>query len=117
MNSEREGVILYENQETSAFHPAVCCDAFGFDAERTRSRVYAAERKHRKSMFPVWKAPVGFLQQGLEKRETERPRRLSYENRRGLPGGLEGIRTLDPHNANVVRSQLRYKPISRSMLL
>lgn len=26
-------------------------------------------------------------------------------------GGLEGIRTLDPHNANVVRSQLRYKPI------
>ena len=27
-------------------------------------------------------------------------------------GGLEGIRTLDPHNANVVRSQLRYKPIS-----
>ena len=25
-------------------------------------------------------------------------------------GGLEGIRTLDPHNANVVRSQLRYKP-------
>ena len=28
-----------------------------------------------------------------------------------LIGGLEGIRTLDPHNANVVRSQLRYKPI------
>ena len=28
-------------------------------------------------------------------------------------GGLEGIRTLDPHNANVVRSQLRYKPVSR----
>ena len=26
-------------------------------------------------------------------------------------GGLEGIRTLDPHNANVVRSQLRYKPM------
>lgn len=26
-------------------------------------------------------------------------------------GGLEGIRTLDPHNANVVRSQLRYKPV------
>ena len=25
-------------------------------------------------------------------------------------GGLEGIRTLDPHNANVVRSQLRYEP-------
>ena len=30
-------------------------------------------------------------------------------------GGLEGIRTLDPHNANVVRSQLRYKPISSSI--
>ena len=29
----------------------------------------------------------------------------------GLPfGGLEEIRTPDPHNANVVRSQLRYKP-------
>ena len=27
-----------------------------------------------------------------------------------LHGGLEGIRTLDPYNANVVRSQLRYKP-------
>ena len=28
-----------------------------------------------------------------------------------LFGGLEEIRTPDPHNANVVRSQLRYKPI------
>ena len=28
----------------------------------------------------------------------------------GIFGGLEGIRTLDPYNANVVRSQLRYKP-------
>ena len=27
-----------------------------------------------------------------------------------LLGGLEEIRTPDPHNANVVRSQLRYKP-------
>ena len=27
-------------------------------------------------------------------------------------GGLEEIRTPDPHNANVVRSQLRYKPIT-----
>ena len=26
-------------------------------------------------------------------------------------GGPEEIRTPDPHNANVVRSQLRYKPI------
>ena len=26
-------------------------------------------------------------------------------------GGLEEIRTPDPYNANVVRSQLRYKPI------
>ncbi len=30
-------------------------------------------------------------------------------------GGLEGIRTLDPHNANVVRSQLRYKPLYRNL--
>ena len=26
-------------------------------------------------------------------------------------GGLEEIRTPDPHNANVVRSQLRYEPV------
>ena len=26
-------------------------------------------------------------------------------------GGPEEIRTLDPHNANVVRSQLRYRPV------
>ena len=32
-------------------------------------------------------------------------------------GGLEGIRTLDPHNANVVRSQLRYKPICSNIIL
>ena len=30
-------------------------------------------------------------------------------------GGLEEIRTPDPHNANVVRSQLRYKPISQKL--
>ena len=34
-----------------------------------------------------------------------------------LIGGLEEIRTPDPHNANVVRSQLRYKPISRKIIL
>ena len=28
-----------------------------------------------------------------------------------LFGGPEEIRTPDPHNANVVRSQLRYKPV------
>ena len=32
-------------------------------------------------------------------------------------GGLEEIRTPDPHNANVVRSQLRYKPISFTGIL
>ena len=26
-------------------------------------------------------------------------------------GGPEEIRTLDPHNANVMRSQLRYRPV------
>ena len=46
------------------------------------------------------------------------PRRWNLQRLGKLfPGGLEGIRTLDPHNANVVRSQLSYKPISRSMLL
>ena len=33
-----------------------------------------------------------------------------------LIGGLEGIRTLDPYNANVVRSQLRYKPVRRNYI-
>ena len=32
-------------------------------------------------------------------------------------GGLEEIRTLDPHNANVVRSQLRYKPMSTDLCI
>lgn len=27
-------------------------------------------------------------------------------------GGPEGIRTLDPYNANVMRSQLRYGPVT-----
>ena len=31
-------------------------------------------------------------------------------------GGLEEIRTPDPHNANVVRSQLRYRPIHLQVL-
>ncbi len=30
-------------------------------------------------------------------------------------GGLEEIRTPDPHNANVVRSQLRYEPILQAL--
>ena len=34
-----------------------------------------------------------------------------------LFGGLEEIRTPDPHNANVVRSQLRYKPVFITRLL
>ena len=34
----------------------------------------------------------------------------SLEALRDFFGGLEEIRTPDPHNANVVRSQLRYKP-------
>lgn len=28
-----------------------------------------------------------------------------------IGGGPEEIRTLDPHNANVMRSQLRYRPM------
>ena len=32
-------------------------------------------------------------------------------------GGLEEIRTPDPHNANVVRSQLHYKPVYLSIIL
>ena len=34
---------------------------------------------------------------------------------RDFLGGLEEIRTPDPHNANVVRSQLRYKPVSSNL--
>ena len=36
---------------------------------------------------------------------------LKSDDFRGFFGGLEEIRTPDPHNANVVRSQLRYKPV------
>ena len=36
---------------------------------------------------------------------------------RSLHGGLEEIRTPDPHNANVVRSQLRYKPVYLNIIL
>ena len=32
-------------------------------------------------------------------------------------GGLEEIRTPDPRNANAMRSQLRYKPVSRLIIL
>ena len=34
-----------------------------------------------------------------------------------LIGGLEEIRTPDPHNANVVRSQLRYKPVAYASII
>lgn len=39
-------------------------------------------------------------------------RPANYTSAGRLYGGLEEIRTPDPHNANVVRSQLRYKPVS-----
>ena len=32
-------------------------------------------------------------------------------------GGLEEIRTPDPHNANVVRSQLRYEPLFMGFII
>ena len=38
-------------------------------------------------------------------RTTEKWVRIFY-------GGLEEIRTPDPYNANVVRSQLRYEPVT-----
>ena len=34
-----------------------------------------------------------------------------YSSVAAFCGGLEGIRTLDPRNANAMRSQLRYKPM------
>ncbi len=34
-----------------------------------------------------------------------------------LIGGLEEIRTPDPHNANVVRSQLRYEPVDKLIIV
>ena len=40
------------------------------------------------------------------------PKRKTARRAVFLFGGLEEIRTPDPHNANVVRSQLRYKPIT-----
>ncbi len=37
---------------------------------------------------------------------------------KGIPlfGGPDRIRTDDPHNANVMRSQLRYRPISLAII-
>ena len=32
-----------------------------------------------------------------------------------LHGGPDRIRTDDPHNANVMRSQLRYRPMSKTI--
>ena len=46
-------------------------------------------------------------------RETKNPNPLPTANRFGFFdfGGPDRIRTDDPYNANVVRSQLRYRPI------
>ena len=49
---------------------------------------------------------MSFLRRELVNNKETPPRGVVF-----LVGGLEGIRTLDPHNANVVRSQLRYKPV------
>ena len=48
---------------------------------------------------------MGALGNRAEKYKPDEP-----ESSSGF-GGPEEIRTLDPYNANVVRSQLRYKPM------
>ncbi len=45
-------------------------------------------------------------------RNSSVPKRKTTRRVVFLFGGLEEIRTPDPHNANVVRSQLRYKPVT-----
>lgn len=47
---------------------------------------------------------MGALGNRAEKYKPDEP-----ESSSGF-GGPEEIRTLDPHNANVMRSQLRYRP-------
>ena len=68
--------------------------------------------------------PCGAGRLGLKRAPGTFPRALGFESPVSyaeiqrpahradlcISGGLEGIRTLDPHNANVVRSQLRYEP-------
>ena len=68
--------------------------------------------------------PCGAGRLGLKRAPGTFPRALGFESHVSyaeiqrpahradlcISGGLEGIRTLDPHNANVVRSQLRYEP-------
>ena len=55
------------------------------------------------------------LYQGLVRRLSYKARTLIKTQIVSLSaflfGGPEEIRTLDPHNANVVRSQLRYRPV------
>ena len=48
---------------------------------------------------------MGALGNRAEKYKPDEP-----ESSSGF-GGPEEIRTLDPYNANVVRSQLRYRPV------
>ena len=51
-----------------------------------------------------WSHSMGALGNRAEKYKPDEP-----ESSSGF-GGPEEIRTLDPYNANVVRSQLRYRP-------
>ena len=46
------------------------------------------------------------------KKKADTPERVYL-----LPGGPEEIRTPDPYNANVMRSQLRYGPMGFSVCL
>ena len=78
-----------------------CRDSFAFSPmakikEPMRSSPYRAA-VHRT-------AALNGLNLSISKKKDTQKRVLLF-------GGLEEIRTPDPHNANVVRSQLRYKPV------
>ena len=54
---------------------------------------------------------IGWFESPQHKYRTNQKRHLTVAF---LIGGPEEIRTPDPYNANVMRSQLRYRPISKS---
>ena len=85
-------------------------------AARSRASIRSeAENCHRRNSFPPLndKMVRGLLRQAeAQNKTTVFERKLSF-----YFGGPEEIRTPDPHNANVMRSQLRYGPMGYKQLI
>ena len=74
-------------------------------------RVICGLEEIRQSRFgSVELSPAALVRAAFTMFESPLPNKSTTQRVVLLFGGLEEIRTPDPHNANVVRSQLRYKP-------